>query len=422
MDLRDHPLLIQVQRELHARPFPAIQPPCKVLYLALAREDSHNADTERAFLFELLDHFSVQKPNDDCVHLTIALNDRLWVKWELHTEFVGYMWVYPSEDDIETLIPKQWVKRSPGSRLTSIAMEIAEYANSESLQIRETVLERYQQDSLAAAEVVDGTAIVATDFRQNAQGHIPLSVWIKPGASVRRVGRITQRLIELETYKVASMHALPLARSTAKQVAELNAKLSAVVENMVSAEADPQALLLDIQAISAKAEVMSSQTAFRFGAAMAYESIVHERVAVLREQRFRNFQLFSEFLLRRYDPAMRTCQSTKQRLDDLSERAERAANLLRTRVDVDLAASNRALLMQLNQRSEDQLRLQTTVEGLSVVAISYYAISIVGYLIAPVAKAIDIDKAWLMGAVALPTMGLVYWGLQRIKKRFHSGS
>src|SRR3546814_18423991 len=56
-----------------------------------------------------------------------------------------------------------------------------------------------------------------------------------------------------------------------------------------------------------------------------------------------------------------------------------ASNLLRTRVDIELEAQNRDVLMSMNRRARLQLRLQETVEGLSVVAISYYVVGLVGY-------------------------------------------
>src|SRR3546814_8262212 len=82
---------------------------------------------------------------------------------------------------------------------------------------------------------------------------------------------------------------------------------------------------------------------------------------------------------RRLAPAMRTCESAAGRLETLASRVGRASNLLRTRVDIELEAQNRDVLMSMNRRARLQLRLQETVEGLSVVAISYYVVGLVGY-------------------------------------------
>ena len=64
----------------------------------------------------------------------------------------------------------------------------------------------------------------------------------------------------------------------------------------------------------------------------------------------------------------------------LAARLTRASGLLRTRIDVELAKQNNALLGAMSERAKLQLRLQQTVEGLSVAAISYYVVGLVGYL------------------------------------------
>ena len=139
--------------------------------------------------------------------------------------------------------------------------------------------------------------------------------------------------------------------------------------------------------MAAEIEHLASTSAFRFGAAGAYEAIVNQRIQVLREERIGGRQLFGEFMIRRFDPAMRTCRSAKERLDELSARAERAANLLRTRVDVANQAQNVEVLRAMDRRAAMQLRLQETVEGLSVVAISYYAVNLAGTALGPLGRA-----------------------------------
>jgi uncharacterized membrane-anchored protein len=162
-----------------------------------------------------------------------------------------------------------------------------------------------------------------------------------------------------------------------------------------------------------------AQSSFRFGATAAYEQIVHQRIGALREDRFEGRQTFGEFMMRRYDPAMRTVTATKARLAAMSDRAMRAGDLLRTRVDVERSAQNQALLESMDRRADVQLRLQRTVEGLSVVAISYYAVSLAGYLLYPVAEALGLSKGMVTAAVTLPVIALVWWMVQRIRKKLH---
>lgn len=103
-------------------------------------------------------------------------------------------------------------------------------------------------------------------------------------------------------------------------------------------------------------------------------------MTALREQTLGGYTRWSSFLERRMAPAMRTCQTLENRQADLSRRLERAANLLRTRIDVELEQQNRQLLSSMNRRARLQLRLQQWVEGLSVAAVSYYVIGLINYI------------------------------------------
>ena len=169
--------------------------------------------------------------------------------------------------------------------------------------------------------------------------------------------------------------------------------------------------------VSTELETLSAEASFRLGATEAYEAIVHQRIRVLREERFKGRQTFSEFMMRRYDPAIRTVISCRVRLGNLADRAIRAGDLLRTRVDVERSAQNQALLTSMDRRADLQLRLQKTVEGLSVVAISYYAVSLVSYLLYPLAENYSVTKGFLNSIITLPVIGFVYLTIRRIRSK-----
>ena len=111
---------------------------------------------------------------------------------------------------------------------------------------------------------------------------------------------------------------------------------------------------------------------------------------------------------------MRTVKSIEEQLNAMTNRATRAGNLLRTRVDVERSAQNQSLLESMDRRVDLQLRLQKTVEGLSVVAISYYAVSLAGYLIYPFAAVLGVAKGTLTSVVTLPILLTVWWAIRRI--------
>jgi len=175
--------------------------------------------------------------------------------------------------------------------------------------------------------------------------------------------------------------------------------------------------LSELLATSAELESLLAQSSFRFGATRAYEAIVNQRVEVLREERFNGRQTFAEFMMRRFDPAMRTVKASERRLQTLAERAIRAGDLLRTRVDVERSSQNQKLLESMDKRADLQLRLQKTVEGLSVVAISYYAVNLVLYMAQPAAYALGLSKL-ILAAVVTPVVVLaVWWMVHRIREK-----
>ena len=86
-------------------------------------------------------------------------------------------------------------------------------------------------------------------------------------------------------------------------------------------------------------------------------------------------------------------------------------------MDVERSAQNQALLTSMDRRADLQLRLQKTVEGLSVVAISYYAVSLVSYLLYPLAENYSVTKGFLTSIITLPVIGIVYLTIRLIRSK-----
>jgi uncharacterized membrane-anchored protein len=174
--------------------------------------------------------------------------------------------------------------------------------------------------------------------------------------------------------------ALPIARSLSPRIVAVERALASLTEGIAQGRGDDEALLHELTRLAAEVEsgLMASQ--FRFGACRAYFELVTTRIAELREQRLPGIQTIAEFMARRFTPAVATCTTMSQRLHDLSERVAQASGLLSTRVDIARERQNQALLASMDRRAKLQLRLQQTVEGLSVAAIVYYVAGVVGYL------------------------------------------
>lgn len=414
--LDDHPLRYALANELHARPFPELSAPCHAVFLAIKQPDdaaSRDRDLDRAHLLELLDRHGAPHPSPGATHYSGQIGKHT-LKWESHTEFVTFtMFVEgtatrPFDPDSFDVFPEDWLKKAPGTRMGSSLIRVEKRPAID--EIKEKLDAWFVPESLAVSSVLDDSAVIAGDFRIDAAGHSRFAIFVGEETGKRRVGRVLQRVTEIETYKTISMLGLARVRSLGAQLNEIDDRLSDMVGSMSSNAGPAEDTLKSLLEISADLENLMAQSSFRFGATRAYEALVNQRIEVLREERFNGRQIFAEFMMRRFDPAMRTVKATERRMQQMADRATRAAELLRTRVDVERQTQNQALLESMDKRAALQLRLQKTVEGLSVVAISYYAVNLAIYLIGPLAYTADISKTVLTAAVT-PLVVLGVWFL-----------
>ncbi|MEX3315824.1 DUF3422 family protein [Sulfitobacter sp. PS-8MA] len=416
--IKDHPQRLALTGEMHARPFPQLAAPSRVAFLAVKLTPGSDPKSE---LNALLAHYGAPRADAEAKHYYGEMG-RFTLKWEQHTEFVTYTVIAQAGQtapfaptDFE-VFPEDWLSSLQGERITSaLVMVLPKPDDSE---IAAHLQDWFVPESLAVAEVLEGASVVASDFRIDPAGHMRLALFIEARTGERRIGRIVQRLCEIETYKAMSMLGFMEARGMAAALNDLDGQLSSLMGAMRSgagtAAEETLHALLDV---SVALEALTADTAYRFAATGAYEAIVYQRISALREERFTGRQGFGEFMMRRYEPAMRTVKSTERRLQTLSGRALRAAELLRTRVDVERSAQNQAILASMDRRADLQLRLQHTVEGLSVVAISYYAVSLAGYLLYPAAAPLGVSKGVLTAAVTLPVVLGVWLMLRRLRRK-----
>lgn len=423
--ITDHPQRYTLVNELHARPAAKVTAPGVAVFLAVKPErDASKRDraADRAHLLALLDRHGAGHPAPDATHHSAELG-RHHLKWESHTEFVTYtsfeqgLGERPFDPASFNVFPETWLHDAPGTRLTSILFQI-EVMSENPQDMVEKLVDWFVPESLAASTVLDGAAIIASDFRIDRAGHIRMAVFVKPGTGGRRVGRILQRLCEIETYKTISMLGLLRARALSPQMGALDDELSRMTRAMMEPDKRSEDTLEALLRISSELENMMVENSFRFGATGAYEALVHQRIEVLREERFNGRQTLHEFMTRRYDPAMRTVKSAEARLSKMAERAMRAGQLLGTRVDVERSAQNQKLLESMDRRADLQLRLQNTVEGLSVVAISYYAVNLASYVAMPIMEPLGFSRNIAMALLAPLVVAGVWMAVRRIRRHF----
>jgi uncharacterized membrane-anchored protein len=282
----------------------------------------------------------------------------------------------------------------------------------------------FDRASLAAAENSDGTALYATDFQSEPAGFVRILI-VDRGLGPERAGALTQRVLEIETYRTLALLGLPEAQQLAPSVRRIETRLAEVTAATRGAQGleANQRLLEELTALATELEAGAAASQFRFGASRAYDEIIQLRLRTIGERKVGGLPTWTSFLARRMAPAIRTIATLEDRQANLATKLARAANLLRTRVDVELEQQNRDVLKSMNERTRLQLMLQATVEGLSVAAISYYVVGLFGYLVKGLhdAGVIRIDPALLTGAFVPVALVLVWWIVRRIRSRHIKG-
>lgn len=429
--LREHAWRHSLTNEVHARPYELLRAPVRASHLAVATgENKLNAD--RAHLLELCALYAVAPPAADAIHFSrdfsTGAGPGFRLRWERHTEFSTYTFLRfddfdePFNETALSLAPRDWLDGLPGEVLVAqhLALESRE-------REAEDLVRLFDENQVIGSRVQSGAACAWTDFRIHGDGFG--RVLIRDlGMTLGQAGRLLQRLTEIETYRIMALLAFPLAREVGPKISRLEQSLAAIIGQMAEpgdgegAAGGDRELLDRLTALAAEAEQISALSSYRFSAARAYHAIVRSRIEELREDRISGTQTILEFMDRRLAPAMKTCDAMAERQDVLSRRVARAGDLLRTRVDIALEEKNRDLLKSMDRRAHVQLRLQETVEGLSVVAISYYLLGLVGY-VAKGAKAaglpVNPDVAVMVGLPVV--LGLVWIGVRRLRAALVGG-
>ena len=429
---REHPLRLELAEEVHARPYGLLKAPVRVSHLA-ALSGEADPEGDRRHVALLCRHFDVAQPESGTNHYSGPLDtdekQELRFKWERHTEFSSYTFYLNGDFDdpfagsaIER-IPADWLAALPGDVLgaTNLVLE----PSSAQERSFDDISKLFADNTVTGSGMRDGAALVWTDFRIHQDGFNRILVRDN-GMNQRQASRLVQRLLEVGTYRMMAMLAFPLARKVLPKLADYERNLSDLIGRMDAADSgeDERDTLKSLTHLAARVEVLSLDINFRFTASRAYHALVNRRIEELREVRIsdisqvKGLQPPGEFVTRRLAPAMNTCRSASERLDTLSRRIGRASDLLRTRVDVALEEQNRDLLESMDRRARLQLRLQETVEGLSIVAISYYLLSLVGYA-AKSAKAAGLPvNSDIATGLAIPfVVGLVWYSMRRIRHK-----
>jgi uncharacterized membrane-anchored protein len=405
--------------EVHARPYETLTTPERASFLAVL-VDADARGRERAHLDALCAPFGVAPPPADAIHFSAQLG-ALRMKWERHSEFSTYTLFLPGQSATPfseppfSALPAGWLAAIPGQTLYA--------AHAKLVAMPATPLDaaalaaHFGTNIVVGGELGEGAGLVVTDFHMHADGCARFLV-LDRSFTPRQAGRMLQRLFEIEAYRMMAMLALPVARRDAARITAIERSLASLTDEIAREDGADEKLLGELTRLAADVERMLTASQFRYAAGHAYYDLVRTRIAELRERRVPGLQTIDEFMSRRLAPAMATCESVAARLRRLSERVAQTSALLSTRVEIARERQNQALLGQMNRRAQLQLRLQQTVEGLSVAAVTYYVVGLVGYAAKGLkAGGLHVDPDIAIG-VAIPIVAvLIALAVRRARRK-----
>jgi uncharacterized membrane-anchored protein len=426
-NLPPHPQRDVLTGELHARPPLPLQTPVAISRIALAGESGADRGTAVAHLAVLCRRYGVTPPAPGA-DFVLADFGVFRLRYERHTEFDGWTFLRPkvpepglsdqAEDPFAftaiAAVPTDWLAGLPGRTLVAAHIAVQRTAGEDEPPPPGC----FAPDGLAGASLSGGAATAWTDFRLGPDGFTRVLLQ-DHGLTPALAGRLAQALWEIETYRMFALLALPQARAASGDLARSSdrlASLSARLTALEELEAERQALE-ELSDLATGIEQLANATADRFSAAHAYHALVGRRLQVLREERLHGLPTLTEYLERRLDPALATVQATGARISALSVRCGRAVDLLRARVAVAQEAQTQKLLAAMAETGRAQLRLQETVEGLSVAGISYYVLSLAAYALKPLPFGGTGLRLDIILAVLVPVVAALVWVRMRRRRR-----
>jgi len=419
---KNHPQRFFLHNEVHARAYQILDLPVRASHLALLLTNDEK-QLERDHLCKLCARYGKSAPEKEVDHFN-ATFDTFQIRWEQHGEFSTYTFYIqdlpddPFAEPALKRVPVDWLAQLPGQVMVAshAAIKPAPANDSEDYTDLAAISGYFANNPVVGSKVTGGAAKVFTDFRIHVDGFSRFLI-INRDLRTEQAGRLLHRLFEIEVYRVMALLAFPIARQLGPALKLADRKLYTITNAMAQSDSNDAKLLDELTTLAAEIENHISSNHFRFDAASAYYQLVGRRVEDLREVRIQGIQTIGEFIKRRLEPAINTCLSTSNRYTLLSERLGNASQLLRTRVDIIIERQNQGLLTSMALRAKMQFRMQQTVEGISIVAITYYASGLISYI----SKALHV-LGWhispeLVVGVSIPVIMLgVALGLKRVHK------
>lgn len=416
-------LRLALSNEWHARPRLSLPSPLRCSHL-LSLRDGDSLSKRREEFAEFCRQQGQTTPGENSRHHSVRVGNCL-LKWEGHTEADSYTilvagnaeppFATPALDFLDARMREQLQREF----FLGVHVEVIAGGESSAEERQQRVRSLLGINEVYGGSIAGDQGEVWSSFRLDAQGFLRLVI-IDYGLGQLRLSRYLQRLLEIEAYRMLAMLALPKAREVMGTLGELEPELDAVTEQIAhrNTDAAQEQLLEQITRIAARVEHLVALHAYRFAAARAYTGIVNRRLAEMEETSLGAAPRYTAFLQKTLLPAMGTCDAAERRAQELAQRVGRATQLLNSMVDMDQKKQNQKILESMAERANLQLRLQQSVEGFSIFAITYYAVGLLGYIFKS-AKEVGLPlHAELLTGITAPVILAVVWlSVRRVKRR-----
>lgn len=417
--LRNHPQRDMAEKELQQRFFPALAAPCSICHFMLT-VNAASRDAEFAALSRLASAQGRPFQETD-TDLTLSF-DAILLRYERHSEFSTYSFIRQGIatefNEPQHFLPfNDFFQQLPGQLFRVVQLNILMASLLQPTQEMDNLWQRFfASEHCISSQVANKQAQVWTDFRKHPEGGGRMLL-LDFGLSPSALARLVQQLFDLGNYRKLSLLSWPLVRQSLSRLHQLEQQLSDVTQRIEQQQGSDEQLLREISQMTAQTEHLIANNSARIEASAAYYQLTLDRLKSLRETSVDGMMSLQDFSERRLTPAFRTAQSVLSRQLSLSNRLGRSTELLRTRINLQLERQNTELLESMEQRARLQLSLQTAVERLSVVALSYYAVQLVDKALYSIHGWFEQFPLQLMQTLSLPAVILlVAWLLYRLRR------
>ena len=411
MSFAEHPLRRWAVDEMRLRRFAPVGSHCDIYQVVRLIEPGERSDEDRWLIH--------QRPDFDewtlaARHGSGHTNSGIYFIWERHTEATTLTLIFPNNAPDSAKMPYiKWLEEWPGGVVRATHILVVPDADGIDAHLQKLGISKQE---MVCCEINAGLRIWS-DFSIHSDGYGRLLVTAGDVGDGER-GRIIQRMQELGNYRNLALLGFPMVQQYGPQVDALEQQLSLHATRVAMGNGDDETLLTELTSISSELELIRSATSFRLSATAAYAEVAADRLASLNVQTVANYQSLTDFTERRLVPASRTCSVFRQRLSHIAERISGVMHTLDVQIDSRIKAQNLGLMQSMERSTQLQLRLQTLVEGLSVIAAAYYLIGLIAFVAKGVAAFPSGSKSEIfVGAVTLPVILLIYLFVRHLRHK-----